>query len=259
MGTTKDPRRFGGIGRVFGEENARRIFASHVTVVGMGGVGSWAVEALARSGVGRLTLIDGDRTEVSNTNRQLHALEGNYGRPKAEAMKERCLLINPQARIEAKIDFVTAENIEGLIPSESDWIIDCIDDLRGKAELIAWAKARGILIACAGGAAARTDPGQVTVSDLARAKGDPLLGKVRTLLRREHGFPAGSANGRSKLFGVPAVYSTEPLRQPGPDSIEAAGAAPGARIGVGAFAPVTATAGLRLAALVLNDLAGHSR
>ncbi|MFU0841893.1 MAG: ThiF domain-containing protein [Burkholderia sp.] len=259
MGTTKDPRRFGGIGRVFGEENARRIFASHVTVVGMGGVGSWAVEALARSGVGRLTLIDGDRTEVSNTNRQLHALEGNYGRPKAEAMKERCLLINPQARIDAKVDFVTAENIEGLIPSESDWVIDCIDDLRGKAELIAWAKARGILIACAGGAAARTDPGQVTVSDLARAKGDPLLGKVRTLLRREHGFPAGSANGRSKLFGVPAVYSTEPLRQPGPDSIEAAGAAPGARIGVGAFAPVTATAGLRLAALVLNDLAGHSR
>ena len=243
MSVTTDPRRFGGVGRLFGEEGARRLAGAHVAVVGLGGVGSWVVEALVRTSVGRITLIDGDDVALSNTNRQLPAFEGAYGRAKAEVLRERCLLVTP-------------ENAAQVIPSDCDWLVDCIDDLKGKAALHAAARGMGVRTVCAGGAGARIDPSRIEVSDLARVKGDPLLGKLRTFLRKEYGFPAGSADGRSTLFGIPAVYSTEPLRQPGADSLEAIGAEPGSRIGFGSFVSVTGSAGLRLAGIVINDIAG---
>ncbi len=256
MSVTTDPRRFGGVGRLFGEEGARRLASAHVVVVGLGGVGSWAVEALVRTFVGRITLIDGDDVALSNTNRQLPAFEGAYGRAKAEVLKERCLLINPECRVDVRKAFVTPENAADVIPTDCDWLIDCIDDLKGKAALHAAARRMGVRTVCAGGAGARTDASYIEVADLARVKGDPLLGKLRTILRKEYGFPAGAADGRSKLFGIPAVYSTEPLRQPGADSLEAIGADPGTRIGFGSCVAVTGSAGLRLAGIVINEIVG---
>lgn len=256
MSKTTDPRRFGGVGRVFGEEASQKIFNSHVTVVGMGGVGSWAVEALVRSGVGHLTLIDGDTVAFNNTNRQLHALEGNYEIPKVEAMKQRCLLINPDCCIEAVQAFVTPESVAELITPESGAVIDCIDDLIGKATLLARARSLGLLTVCAGGAGAKLNPADITQADLARATNDPLLGKLRTILRKEYGFPAGAVNGRSKLFGIQTVWCRGPVRQPGPATLAAIGAAPGDRVGFGSFVAVTGSVGLRLASIVLNEIAG---
>ena len=256
MSKTTDPRRFGGTGRVFGEEASQKIFNSHVTVVGMGGVGSWAVEALVRSGVGHLTLIDGDTVAFNNTNRQLHALEGNYEIPKVEAMKQRCLLINPDCRIEAVQAFVTPESVTELITPESGAVIDCIDDLIGKATLLARAHSLGLLTVCAGGAGAKLNPANITQADIARATNDPLLGKLRTILRKEYGFPAGAVNGRSKLFGIQTVWCQGPVRQPGPDTLAAIGAAPGDCVGFGSFVAVTGSVGLRLASIVLNEIAG---
>ena len=152
MSVTTDPRRFGGVGRLFGEEGARRLAGAHVAVVGLGGVGSWVVEALVRTSVGRITLIDGDDVALSNTNRQLPAFEGAYGRAKAEVLRERCLLINPDCRIEVKTVFVTPENAVQVIPSDCDWLVDCIDDLKGKAALHAAARGMGVRTVCAGGA-----------------------------------------------------------------------------------------------------------
>ena len=202
MSVTTDPRRFGGVGRLFGEEGARRLAGAHVAVVGLGGVGSWVVEALVRTSVGRITLIDGDDVALSNTNRQLPAFEGAYGRAKAEVLRERCLLINPDCRIEVKTVFVTPENAAQVIPSDCDWLVDCIDDLKGKAALHAAARGMGVRTVCAGGAGARIDPSRIEVSDLARVKGDPLLGKLRTFLRKEYGFPAGSADALRHSRGL---------------------------------------------------------
>lgn len=255
MSVTTDERRFGGIGRLFGEAVGAQLQGSHVVVIGLGGVGSWAVEGLVRSGIGRLTLIDGDTVALSNTNRQLPALEGGYGRAKADVLYERCKAIHPDCQIEVKKVFVTPDNVHEVLPKDAQWIVDCIDDIKGKAAIHAEARRLGIRTVCAGGAGARTDPSRIEVSDLARVKGDPLLGKLRTILRKEYGFPVGSANGKSQLFNIPAVYSNEPLRQPGADSLAVVGAKPGERIGLGAFVAVTGTAGLRLASIVINDIA----
>ena len=254
MARTTDPRRLGGIGRLYGEQGAQALRDAHVVVVGMGGVGSWAVEALARTGVGRLTLIDGDTVALSNTNRQLHALDGNYDKNKVDAMKERIALINPDCVVNAVTAFVNADNVDSLLPKDADYVLDCIDDLRGKTALIAGAHRLGLTIVVSGGAAARTDPGVLTVGDLALVKGDPLLAKIRTALRREHGFPRGSANGKSRRFGITCVYSDQPLRQPGLDSLNAIGARPEERVGFGSAMVVTASCGLRLASLAINGI-----
>ena len=143
MSYTTDPRRLGGVARLYGEKGAERLARSHVVVVGTGGVGSWAAEALARTGVGRLTLIDGDKSALSNTNRQLHAMDGNYGQYKVELLKARFALINPELEVSAITAFVTAENAERLLPKDADWVVDCIDDLKGKTVLVATAKRLG--------------------------------------------------------------------------------------------------------------------
>ena len=249
-----DPRRLGGVARLYGETGAQRLAAAHVVVVGLGGVGSWAAEALARTGVGRLTLIDGDRSAISNTNRQLHALDGQYGSYKAELLKSRFALINPEISVAVVTDFVTPDNVSSLLPLDAAWVLDCIDDLKGKTALVGVAKRLGFNVAVSGGAGGRRLPEALTIDDLARIKGDPLVAKLRANLRREYGFPSGSPDGKGKKFGIPTVASNEPVRQPDAENIRAAGADVGAKIGFGSGVVVTGVAGLLLASIAINDI-----
>ena len=254
MSYTTDPRRLGGVARLYGEEGAERLARSHVVVVGTGGVGSWAAEALARTGVGRLTIIDGDKSALSNTNRQLHAMDGNYGQYKVELLKARFALINPELEVSAITAFVTAENAERLLPKDADWVVDCIDDLKGKTVLVATAKRLGCKVVVSGGAGGKRRPSELVEEDLARIKGDPLAAKLRTNLRRDYGFPAGSASGKAKKFGILAVTSAEAVKQPDAENLAAVGARSGERIGFGSGIVVTGSVGLRLAAIVINDI-----
>lgn len=243
-------RRFGGIQRLYGEEGAARIAASHVAVVGVGGVGSWVVEAMARSGVGHLTLIDMDHVAESNINRQLPALEGTLGMLKAGVLAERSLAINPCLQVEVVDAFVDAGNLEQIIRPDFGWVIDCIDSFRIKAGMVAFCRRRRQSIITAGAAGGQLDPTRVRVSDLRRTEQDPLLARTRRLLRQEYGFPGNP----KRSFGVPAVWSDEPLRSPGDcgtsrdSSLNCAG--------FGACMPVTAGFGLAAAGYVLRDIAG---
>jgi len=207
-------RRFGGVARLYGVEGAARLAAAHVCIVGIGGVGSWSTEALARSGVGRITLVDLDMVAESNTNRQIHALGDIYGKAKVDAMAERILAINPACQVNCVEDFVTAENIEQILGQDFSVIVDAIDQVRVKAAMIAFCRRRKLPIVVAGAAGGQLDPTQIRIADLTQTIQDPLLAKVRSILRREYGF----ARDGKKKFGVPAVYSTEPLRYPATDS-----------------------------------------
>ncbi len=249
-------RRFGGIARLYGEEASARFTGARIAVVGIGGVGSWAAEALARSGVRRLTLIDLDHVAESNTNRQIHALDGAYGKPKVQAMADRIRAIDPMAETVAIEEFLDADNAEALLRG-IDWVIDCTDAVRAKAALIACARAQGIGTVSCGAAGGRRDPGRLRVADLSAAVGDPLLAKVRHRLRREHGFPAAGLRGRAGRFDVAAVYSDEPVRYPDA-SCAPGGAQPGSPLacgGYGSVVTVTATMGLVAAARVLEGIA----
>jgi tRNA A37 threonylcarbamoyladenosine dehydratase len=201
-------RRFDRMGRLVGDAAMRKLLTSHVMVIGLGGVGSWAAEALARSGVGRLSLVDFDLVCVTNANRQLHAMRGTTGKPKAEVMAARLQAIHPSAKIEAVRSFYEAETSEALFARGPDLIIDAIDNLTAKAHLIASCRERGLPLVVSGGASGRMDPTQIRVSDLADVAGDPFLASLRKILRRRHEFPAG------RDWGVPTVHSLEPPREP---------------------------------------------
>lgn len=248
-------RRFGGIARLYGEAALARFRQAHVCVVGVGGVGSWVVEALARSAVGRLTLIDLDHVAESNTNRQLPALEGNYGKAKVQVLAERVLAINPECRVDCIEDFVAADNLEQLVPADGDWVMDCIDSFRVKAALIAWCRRRKQRIITVGGAGGQIDPTRIQVADLARTEHDPLLAKTRKELRRLYRF---SSNPKRR-FEVPAVYSLEQKRDPQSGGSCAVGeTAPTTGLncaGFGAAMHVTAGFGLVAVGVVLERLA----
>jgi tRNA A37 threonylcarbamoyladenosine dehydratase len=203
-------RRFGGIARLYGEDGLARLRAAHVCVIGLGGVGSWGAEALARSGVGRLTLIDLDHVAESNLNRQAHALEATLGQAKVLAMAERIAAINPQCRVETVEDFISPENVAELLAADFDGVLDAIDHQRAKTAVIVHCRQRGLRLVTAGAAGGQTDPTRIRIDDLARTVQDPLLARIRTRLRKEHGYPRDP----KKKFGVEAVYSTEPLRYP---------------------------------------------
>lgn len=205
--------RFRGIDRLYGAGSAARLAAAHVCVVGIGGVGSWAVEALARSGVGRLTLIDADDVCLSNTNRQLHALEGEYGRVKVEVMATRARAINPSITVDAIAQFLTPSNLEVLLDRGYDLVLDCCDALRTKVEMIAWCRRRKIALIVCGSAGGRTDPTLISVRDLSRTEHDAMLALVRKKLREEFNFPRGP----KRYFGVQAVYSLQNVRYPQAD------------------------------------------
>lgn len=244
-------RRFGGIARLHGEAALTRFAAAHVCVVGIGGVGSWAAEALARSGIGRLTLIDLDHVAESNINRQIHALEQTLGQAKVQAMAERIAAINPHCVVRTIEEFAAPENVAGLLPV-CDALIDAIDQVRAKAALIAECRRREIHVVTTGGAGGRSDPARTVVDDLSRTTQDALASKVRALLRREYGFPRG-ANSK---FGIECVYSPEPARQPvaACDADEAPHLQGLSCAGYGSSVTVTATFGFFAAARVLARL-----
>jgi tRNA A37 threonylcarbamoyladenosine dehydratase len=201
-------RRFDRMGRLVGEAAMERLYRSHVVVIGLGGVGSFAAEALARSGIGELTLVDFDLVCVTNSNRQLQALRGAVGRPKAELLAERLRLINPQARVKPLRTFyqkATAELILGTVP---DFVVDAIDNIAAKCHLLATCRERGLRIVSSTGASGRIDPTAVEVADLAETRVDPLANAVRKVLREKYSFPPKGP------FGVPAVFSAEPPAEP---------------------------------------------
>lgn len=205
--------RFAGIDRLYGAGTIDHLSARRVAVVGMGGVGSWIVEALARSAVGHITLIDADDICVSNTNRQLPALAGHYGRNKAVAMAERCVAINPEIDAVAVEAFLTVGNMEQLLDGGFDLVIDACDSFRVKVETIAWCRRRKLPILTIGAAGGRTDPTLVRIRDVSRTEHDAMMALIRKKLRSDFSFPKNA----SRYFGVPAVYSLENVKYPQAD------------------------------------------
>lgn len=205
--------RFGGVDRLYGRGALKTFSRAHVAVVGLGGVGSWVVEALARSGVGRFTLIDADDLCVSNTNRQLPALAGQYGRGKADAMAERCRAINPAISVETIPDFLTPGNLDDLLGRDYDLVLDACDSFRTKVEAIAWCRRRKLPLIVVGAAGGRRDPTLVRVRDLSRTEHDAMLALIRKKLRGEFNFPKNP----QRYFGVPAIYSLENVQYPQAD------------------------------------------
>ena len=246
-------RRFGGIRRLYGAEAIKRFQSAHVYVVGIGGVGSWGAKALARSAIGRITLIDLDMVAESNVNRQIHALGNVFGMAKTDAMAERILAINPSCQVRRIEDFVTPENLDRMFADRPDYVIDAIDQVRTKAALAAWCMEHGIPLITAGGAGGQIDPSRIQIVDLSRTFQDPLLAKVRSLLRKEYGF----TRDPKKKFGIPAVFSSEPLRYPedGASCDEISHLTGLNCAGYGSSACVTASFGLFAAGEVLRRLA----
>jgi tRNA A37 threonylcarbamoyladenosine dehydratase len=256
MTSTPDhERRFGGIERLYGAGALSRAKTAHVVVVGIGGVGSWAVEALARSGLGQLTLIDLDHVAESNVNRQIHALESTFGAAKVTAMRDRIAAINPSCVVKTVEEFIDEANVATLIPP-CDAVIDAIDQVRAKAALIAWCRRAGIRIVTTGGAGGRTDPTLIEIADLARTTQDALASKVRARLRKEYDFPRDP----KKKFGVDCVFSPEQIRRPAGTDASCAidddfdAAAGLACAGYGSSVAVTASFGFAAAARVLAGI-----
>src|SRR5471032_2077433 len=237
-------RRFGGIARLYGSPALARFRAAHVCVIGVGGVGSWIVEALARSAVGRLTLIDLDNVAESNINRQITALA------------ERIALINPFCEVTEVEDFIAPDNLEQLLTGRDfDYVVDAIDNAKAKAALIAYCRAHNLPMLTIGSAGGQTDPTLIAVRDLSKTEQEPLLKRVRKLLRTEYGFPRGVKN----KFNVDAVFSMEPLTTPeNPEACDIDGAAAGVTglncAGFGSSVVVTASFGMVAASHVLKTL-----
>ena len=200
-------QRFGGIGRLYTPEGLAKLRQSHICVIGIGGVGSWAVEALARSGIGKITMIDMDDICVTNINRQIHALTSTVATLKTEAMKTRIAEINSECQVEIIDDFISPDNLADYLNRGYDYVIDAIDSVKTKAALIAYCKRNKIRLITIGGAGGQTDPSQIQIADLSKTIQDPLASKVRSLLRKEYHF---SQNPKRK-FGVDCVFSTQPL------------------------------------------------
>ncbi|SME92981.1 tRNA threonylcarbamoyladenosine dehydratase [Pseudogulbenkiania subflava] len=250
-------RRFGGIARLYGEAALERFRHAHVCVIGVGGVGSWAVEALARSAVGKLTLIDLDNVAESNTNRQLPALDPHYGRAKVSVLAERVRAINPACEVEEIEDFVEEGNLEAMLGRGYDFVIDAIDNLRVKTAMAAWCVKRRQPFIVSGGAGGQMDPTLIRVADLGEVTYDPLLSKLRYNLRRHHGFPREAG----KKLHVPCVFSTEQLVYPDAPSCDVGERGPQGLscAGFGASMAVTASFGLAAAAHALKALAKSAR
>jgi len=237
-----EDRRFGGVSRLYGLELRERFGQATVVVAGLGGVGSWAAEALARTGIGHLVLIDLDHVAESNTNRQLHALEGEYGKAKVQAMSERIRQINPEITLTSYDEFLEPDNLDVLIPVNA-FVLDATDSVQTKIALAVWARKDDRALVMCGAAGGKSDPTSVRCDDLSKTEQDALLAKVRQGLRQDHGF---SRNLKRKI-GIRAIYSHEPR----------AGASSGglACSGYGSTVMVTAACGLAAAAEILNLIA----
>lgn len=250
-------QRFGGIGRLYGAAALPRLQAAHVAVVGLGGVGSWVVEALARSGIGALTLIDLDDVCLTNTNRQSPAYAGNIGRPKGEALDEHVLAINPHCRVMVRAEFFTARTAAALLEPRYDWTVDAVDLMSHKALIIAECVKRRMRVLTVGGAGGKRDATRIRVGDLGESGGDELLRQVRKKLRRDHGF----AHGEGNHYGVPCVFSNEKPVYPWADGTCSTEPEPGTSLrldcasGFGASVAVTGTFGLVAAGEVVRRIA----
>lgn len=257
---TNQEARFGGIRRLYGMEGETRLRQSRVCVIGIGGVGSWAVEALARTGVGALTLVDLDDVCISNVNRQLHAVTGEFGKPKVEVMAARVSLINPDCAVQAEQLLFTAGTAEQILAPKFDCLLDAIDNRAMKALLIARCREKGIPIVTTGGAGGRRDPTAIRVDDLARATHDGLLSNVRKLLRGEYHFPRDPKQD----FAVRCVYSIEPQVFPASDGGVRDEREPGARLrldcrsGYGTATFVTGAFGFAAAAAAVEQITGDT-
>ncbi len=207
--------RFGGIERLYGKDHASRLREMRVCVIGLGGVGSWAVEALARSGVGHLLLIDYDEIALSNVNRQIHALDSVVGQKKAHALRQRVAEINPECDCDVIDDFITDRNLFDHLPADAgiDYVIDAIDSIKFKAALIYYCKRNKIPVITTGAAGGLTDPTQIQIKDLTRTFNDPLAAKVRAHLRAQHGY----TRNLKRYFGVECVFSAQQQVYPKPD------------------------------------------
>lgn len=249
--------RFAGIDRLYGTGAIEALRRAHVCVVGVGGVGSWLVEALARSGIGSMTLIDGDDVCLSNTNRQLPALIGAYGRPKVEVLAERARAINPDIVVHAVERFLTPGTLDELLGQGFDLVLDACDAFRVKLEMIAWCKRRRQPVIVCGSAGGRADPTRVEVRDLSRTEHDAMLALIRKKLRHDFGFPRNP----KRSFGIPVVFSRENVRYPQPDG-SVCGLRPGSGgalrldcdASLGAATHVTATFGMAMAARAIERL-----
>lgn len=259
-GTDQAQARFSGIQRLYGRDALSRLTRAHVCVVGVGGVGSWAVEALARSGVGQLTLVDFDDVCVTNVNRQVPALDGSFGKPKVEELARRILAIHPECQVHSVREFFTASNAARLLQPNYNYVIDAIDDVDNKCLLIASCRQRGIPIVTVGGAGGRRRSTAVKVEDLSRAHQDKLLQQVRKRLRSDHDFPRDP----SVLFGVDCVFSPEAVVYPQDDGSVCTSRPDGARLkldcqsGFGTASFVTGAFGFAAAGWVVSRLAVES-
>ncbi len=246
-------RRFGGLARLYGVEGANRIRDSHVMVVGIGGVGSWAVEALARSGVGHITMVDMDHVSESNINRQVHATQLTIGQSKIEAMQNRIALIHPKCIVECIDDFVTPENWVSLVPKNVDVVIDACDQVHAKVVMAAWAGRLKTLFISVGAAGGKRLAHLVDIEDLSKVTHDPLLAQLRYRLRKEHAAPK-----EGKKIGLHCVYSKEAVKHPdNSNNISAADNTLNCH-GYGSVVSVTATFGQCAAGWALNKLANFA-
>ena len=241
-------RRFGGINRLYGAQALSRLQALHIAVVGLGGVGSWAAEALARSGVGALTLVDMDHVAESNINRQVIATDATLGMSKVDAMAQRVSAFAPNCRLHLIDDFASPENLDELFPAtlKLNAVADCCDQLKTKVALVSFTQQRGISCIVAGSAGGKTRPWALEVGDLSRTEQDPLLAKVRYQLRKDHNFP----KGERQKFGVMAAFSRQAVkRQTDCDAGAGLNCA-----GYGSVVAVTATMGFLMAGWLIDSL-----
>jgi tRNA A37 threonylcarbamoyladenosine dehydratase len=249
--------RFGGIARLYGNRGLARLRAAHVCVVGIGGVGAWSAEALARSGIGALTLVDLDEVCASNINRQLHALTETVGRAKVDVMAERIRAINPDCRVTAEQQFFNEQTADKLLAPKFDFVLDAIDSVTNKILLLVACRKKKLPVVACGGAGGRQDGTLVRVGDLSKASHDLLLSEVRRKLRKEHQFP-----GEGSAMGVECVFSAETTVFPQPDGSvckKRASTEDGARLncngGLGSATFVTGAFGFAAAGIVVRRIA----
>lgn len=253
-------RRFGGVSRLYGDAGLGKLKNAHIVVIGIGGVGSWAVEALARNAIGQLTLIDLDNVAESNVNRQIQALDDNFGLAKVTAMHRRILQINPTCIVHEVEDFITPHNVQMILDAQYNIVLDCTDDAKAKVALATFCREKNIPLLTSGSAGGRLDPTRLQVDDLAFVTGDKLLAKVRNQLRRNHGFPKAhdaksSVKKKQLIFGVTCVFSDEPTIKPEQlCETDTTGLTGLNCAGYGSSVNVTATFGFAMAQLAINQL-----
>ena len=248
------PRRFGGVARLYGRGGYERLRAARVCVVGVGGVGGWTAEALGRTGLGHITLIDLDDVCESNINRQVHAHDGSVGWLKCRTMAKRLRAINPEAEVVARESFLTQRNAVELLAPGFDAVVDCIDPVNHKCALLVACRDAGIPVVTVGSAGGRRDPARIQCADLGRSIHDPLLARVRKQLRQRHGFPRKD----KARFGIPCVFSDEPVKYPEDTGCDGADPDTSLRLdcdsGYGTAAMVTGSFGFFAAALAVEGI-----